>query len=209
MLSHLRSNAVAYLALFVALGGTSYAAVQLPANSVKAKQIAKNAVATAEVKDGSLTVKDFQGGLPAGPTGPQGPKGLDGSAKARGQLNPAFCADSGPFPQACTGIAVTQTTPGFTVRRVGFGQYCVSAPGLSPTADFAFVTVANAGTAVPQTLAAVFFIGGGCTGAPNDFLVETRRTATGPVAASGGGSTTVPDDADVMANDVGFQMIIV
>jgi hypothetical protein len=32
--SHLRSNAVAYLALFVALGGTSYAAFRLPAGSV-------------------------------------------------------------------------------------------------------------------------------------------------------------------------------
>ena len=29
--SHLRSNMVAYIALFVALGGTSYAAINLPA----------------------------------------------------------------------------------------------------------------------------------------------------------------------------------
>ena len=30
VVSHLRGNAVAYLALFVALGGTSYAAINLP-----------------------------------------------------------------------------------------------------------------------------------------------------------------------------------
>ena len=34
--SHIRANTVAYLALFVALGGTSYAAVSLPRNSVGA-----------------------------------------------------------------------------------------------------------------------------------------------------------------------------
>ena len=38
-MSHARANAVAYMALFVALGGTSYAAVKLPRNSVKATQI--------------------------------------------------------------------------------------------------------------------------------------------------------------------------
>ena len=62
MLTHLRNNAVAYLALFVAIGGTSYAAVQLPKDSVGAKQIAKNAVRTAEVKDGSLKSADFASG---------------------------------------------------------------------------------------------------------------------------------------------------
>ena len=37
----MRHNVVAYLALFVALGGTSYAAIRLPANSVGARQIKK------------------------------------------------------------------------------------------------------------------------------------------------------------------------
>jgi hypothetical protein len=39
LLAHLRGNAVAYVALFVALGGTGYAAINLPAGSVGAKQI--------------------------------------------------------------------------------------------------------------------------------------------------------------------------
>ena len=38
-LQRIRTNLVAYLALFVALGGTSYAAVSLPAGSVGARQI--------------------------------------------------------------------------------------------------------------------------------------------------------------------------
>jgi hypothetical protein len=44
ILRHLRGNAVAYLALFVALGGTSYAAFSLPANSVGTKQLRNHSV---------------------------------------------------------------------------------------------------------------------------------------------------------------------
>jgi hypothetical protein len=64
------SMAVAFLALLVALGGTSYAVAQLPANSVGAKQLKKNAVTAAKVKNRSLLAQDFKSGqLPAGPRG--------------------------------------------------------------------------------------------------------------------------------------------
>jgi hypothetical protein len=46
---------VACVALFVALGGTSYAAIKLPANSVGTKQIKNSAVTGAKVKDATLT----------------------------------------------------------------------------------------------------------------------------------------------------------
>ena len=42
--SHLRSNAVAYLALFVALGGTSYAATSLRAGSVGTRALKNHSV---------------------------------------------------------------------------------------------------------------------------------------------------------------------
>ena len=49
--SHLSfANAVSMIALFVALGGTTYAAVTLPKNSVGARQIKKNAVGASEIK---------------------------------------------------------------------------------------------------------------------------------------------------------------
>ncbi|HTX69696.1 MAG TPA: hypothetical protein VMH50_11205 [Thermoleophilia bacterium] len=51
---------VACVALFVALGGTSYAAVKLPASSVGTKQIKNSAVTGAKVKDGSLTGADIK-----------------------------------------------------------------------------------------------------------------------------------------------------
>ena len=85
----MRHNATALLALCVALGGVSYAAVKLPKNSVGTKQIRNNAVAakkirknavnSAKVRDGSLLKRDFKAGqLPSGPTGPTGPRGATG-----------------------------------------------------------------------------------------------------------------------------------
>jgi hypothetical protein len=54
---------VAYLSLFVALGGTSIAAVSLKRNSVKGKHIAKNAVTSPKVKDASLGAGDLAPGV--------------------------------------------------------------------------------------------------------------------------------------------------
>jgi hypothetical protein len=76
--------AVACIALVIALGGTGYAAIKLPRNSVGARQLKANAVTSAKVRNGSLTAKDFQSStLLRGPRGPQGPKG-DSAAGAGG-----------------------------------------------------------------------------------------------------------------------------
>ncbi len=64
------------MALFVALGGASYAAIKIPKNSVGAAQIKKNAVTSTKVKDRSLLAKDFRAGqLPRGARGATGPAG--------------------------------------------------------------------------------------------------------------------------------------
>lgn len=87
---------IACIALGVALGGTSYAAVlQVPRNSVGAVQLkssavtspklAANAVTSAKVRNRSLQRADFAAGqLPAGPTGPTGPAGPAGPAGPTG-----------------------------------------------------------------------------------------------------------------------------
>lgn len=49
------ANIVATLALFIALGGVSYAAVKLPKNSVGEKQIKKNAVTSKKIKKNAVT----------------------------------------------------------------------------------------------------------------------------------------------------------
>jgi hypothetical protein len=53
---------VACIALAVALGGTGYAAMVLPANSVGTLQLKANAVNGPKVKDGSLTLADLRAG---------------------------------------------------------------------------------------------------------------------------------------------------
>lgn len=82
---HLAKNVVAYLALFIALGGTSVAAVSLKKNSVKAKNIARNAVSSPKVKDRSLRAQDFAlGQLPRGAQGEIGVAGAKGTVGDRG-----------------------------------------------------------------------------------------------------------------------------
>lgn len=49
------SNVIACLALFIALGGVSWAAVKLPKNSVSTKQLKKNSVTTSKIKRSAVT----------------------------------------------------------------------------------------------------------------------------------------------------------
>src|SRR6476646_2759989 len=73
------ANVMATIAVFIALGGASYAATQLPKNSVGTKQIKNNAVTGSKVANGSLAGQDFAANqLPQGPQGPPGPKGDTG-----------------------------------------------------------------------------------------------------------------------------------
>jgi hypothetical protein len=76
------ANVTATLALFIALGGSSYAALKLPRNSVGSKQIRSGAVTSRAVHDRSIRLRDvsvaartsLSGGQgPAGPVGPPGP----------------------------------------------------------------------------------------------------------------------------------------
>jgi hypothetical protein len=80
---------MASLALFIALGGSSYAALKLPKDSVGANQIRRAAVASGEVKDGSLLSKDFKAGqLPRGQQGPAGTTGATGATGPQGPQGP-------------------------------------------------------------------------------------------------------------------------
>jgi hypothetical protein len=70
---------VSCLALAAALGGTGYAAVALPRNSVGTAQLKPGAVVAAKVKAHSLLAANFkQGQLPSGPKGAQGLPGPAG-----------------------------------------------------------------------------------------------------------------------------------
>ncbi len=54
VLNHVRHNVIAYLALFVALGGTSYAAISVPNNSVGAAQIRNHSITPVKFNSKSI-----------------------------------------------------------------------------------------------------------------------------------------------------------
>ncbi len=65
----IRKNLIAYLALFIALGGTSYAAISLPAHSVGTRQLRNGAVTGAKVRKHSLRRTAFAPGVIPGAAG--------------------------------------------------------------------------------------------------------------------------------------------
>jgi hypothetical protein len=138
--SHVLQNAVGYVALFVALTGTSYAAIRLPRDSVTAKQLAPKSVGASELKDNAVTsrkvagleLSDFKAGQlnslnskswqgqgspgPDGPPGPPGPTGATGSAGPPGvaglaQLAYAFGINQNPGLLPVEVVAVVALCP--------------------------------------------------------------------------------------------------
>jgi len=75
---------VAVTALIVAMGGTSYAAITLPRNSVGDRQIRTGAVRSSEVKDRSLSLRDLSLSARRALRGAQGPPGPPGAANLGG-----------------------------------------------------------------------------------------------------------------------------
>lgn len=96
LVRHVRRNLVAYLALFIALGGTSYAATR-----ITGAQIADNTIRGADIRDGSITARDIRTGSlranlfapgvlsPAVTTGTPGAAGPRGATGATGPAGPA------------------------------------------------------------------------------------------------------------------------
>jgi hypothetical protein len=99
---HVKHNLVGYVALFAAMGGTSYAAVRLTPGSVTARalgsgavthaKLSSNSVSGKNVINGTLTAADFAKGLLSGTSGVNGSTGVNGtngSSGTRGAPGPA------------------------------------------------------------------------------------------------------------------------
>jgi hypothetical protein len=94
------ANVMATVAVFIALGGSSYAAITLPRNSVGSKQLRAGAVASSEIKNRSIRTTDVAPSARnalRGQVGPQGPAGAQGATGPRGPAGPTYWAavDSG------------------------------------------------------------------------------------------------------------------
>jgi len=160
------SNVIALIALFVALGGTGYAAIKLPKNSVTSKAIkkgavtnaklGKNAVSSSKVKDGSLLKQDFAAGqLPAGAQGPKGDKGdagTNGTNGADGAQGPAgiAAAYARVQPDGTLLPTIGTTLPNGTkdvdqsmITNPAAGVYCFTGMTFNPAS--ALVALDNAG----------------------------------------------------------------
>ncbi len=94
---------VACVALAVALGGTGYAAIKLPRNSVGVNQLRPNAVTSGKVRNGTLTAKDFRRSTLL--RGPRGAQGLKGDS-APGAIPRAAYAGRDLFAAPATGPAL-------------------------------------------------------------------------------------------------------
>jgi hypothetical protein len=117
-LARRHTTAVAYLALFAALGGSAYAAV-----TVTGKQIKDGTVTGKDVKNRSLGATKLSAGAlgslagERGPAGPQGDPGLKGDKGDKGSIG-----ETGPLgPQGPSGINQLEyrTSSGTSVPKDG------------------------------------------------------------------------------------------
>ena len=186
---------MAYLALFVALGGTSYAAVSINSadvvnNSLTSGDIRNNSLTGRDVKERSLRATDFAAGqLPAGTAGPPGASGPPGGPGPDGATGPAGAngvdgidgADGSPDTPLQVLGKVKQ------VDSVGSGLDADQFDGLDSTAfqrsgrivgGRRFLTSTNDDTAVITQVVDFLELVGGCNGLTDTARLELRNKST-------------------------------
>ncbi len=111
MLAYVRRHHIGLVALFVALGGTSYAATRLPSNSVGSGQIRAGAVTAVKIRNGAITAEKLSPELRArlGVTRPSRPTPVTGPPKWRdpGILNAISSAGQTIVNQKIVTVKVT------------------------------------------------------------------------------------------------------
>jgi hypothetical protein len=231
ILAHLRTNIIAYLALFVALGGSSYAAVRLKPGSVTSAalatravthaKLARNSVTTLNVAPGTLTGADFKSGTLAkgavkgskgdqgarGPAGAPGPQGLPGGASVgtRARFSGSVSAPKG----ASTSVPLTGNTWTQVANEVDLitGSMTVNIPA-SCTGSFGNALVVNVdGNATTFAVAPNAPASGTVTMPFNvGTLTEASQATPHTVTASFGNSCT-KDGENYTVSDVKLDVI--
>ena len=155
------ATVVAYLALFVALGGTSYAALTITGKNVKnsslsGRDVKNSSLTAADVKNGSLLARDFRAGqLPSGPQGAQGDQGPKGDAGAQGQKGDTGSPGISGLEEVNAVSAFDSNTTKFATaycpegkRVIGGGAYVNSGSGAVAVRTSVPLSGAGAGWAV-------------------------------------------------------------
>ena len=137
------ATVIGSLALVVALGGTSMAAVKvaIPNGSVGNPQLKTAAVTSNKIQNGTLLKVDVKAGQvtagAAGPAGPAGPAGSAGAAGAAGGPGPIGPSDA--YSQFVNGPVVVPTSPttlaSLSIPQAGkyvvFSKAVFTGPGLA------------------------------------------------------------------------------
>lgn len=191
------ANVMATVAVFVALGGSSYAALQVGSaqivnNSIRSKDIRNgqvtsrdlknNDVRSGDVRNGSLLSRDFKAGeLPAGPPG------RDGGPGARGAPGP-----SNAYSAYQTFAAVPNGPGRASIAELGnlpAGDYTIFAKLYLTTAYYSTTAVANcrleAGADYDESIVSA------APGASASMALNVVRSLAGP-----GSATLVCSDND-------------
>ena len=104
-LDHFRNNIVGYIALFIALGGTSYAALSLPPGSVGTRQLHNGAVTSSKLAKHAVTAASLD------------PKSIAGHIADWAQIR-----SDGHVISSAPRATVVVTTPGRGLYRVSWNQ---------------------------------------------------------------------------------------
>lgn len=135
IVDHVKGNLVAYIALFVALGGTSYAAVSLPANSVGTAQLRNGAVSSHKIANGSVTASKLD------------PRTIGGSVREW-----AHVSDTGQILGGSRGAHASVAGNQYVITwGTRFSERCdalvtaAAIPGIGPIADATGVAISNSG----------------------------------------------------------------
>jgi hypothetical protein len=141
LLAHLRGQYLGAIALFVALGGTTYAATSLPTSSVGNRQLHNGAVTAKKLATSSVTNRKLASGS-VGP-GKLDPKSFAGYMRAYVQIN-AQGQVTASRPSAKM-IAWTSTAGGVIEGTIDWSQPIPSSCfPLATTSDFGNASYASA-----------------------------------------------------------------
>jgi hypothetical protein len=199
LIVHVKHNVVGYLALFAALGGTSYAAVRLTPGSVTNRALARgavthtklavNSVGARNIINGTLTQGDFAPGTLAALT--NGSKGAAGGKAGAGATGPAGPAGRAGADGSASIVARARGTASVTAPHGANTSVPVDGgTWTQDTGDIALVT----GSATIKTPA-------GCTGSFGNALTiqVDGAPATFAAAPTAPASTTMTMPIAVMA----------
>jgi hypothetical protein len=117
VIKHVKSNVIAYLALFIALGGTSYAAFRLPAGSVGNRALKNHSVSAVKLSRSSIAgyVRDWARISASGRITASRPHAHIVVWRNSGFAPGGLIAWNRPIPAGCFSLATTELLPGGTV----------------------------------------------------------------------------------------------